>query len=78
MQLTNLENIFVLLFTGDDREQFAAGIQLFLLKNNGHIEIEDIQYSQNEKEYSALVIYKVLTSIENIYYPVDKEEDEEA
>ena len=69
MQLKNLENVFVLLFSGNDRTEFAAGIQLFLLQNNGNIEIEDIQYSHNGTEYSALIIYRALVDIENIYYP---------
>ena len=69
MQLKNLENIFVLHFSGNDKTEFAAGIQLFLLQNNGKVEIEDIQYSYNGTEYSALVIYRALVDIEDIYYP---------
>ena len=69
MQLKNLENVFVLLFSGNDRTEFAAGIQLFILQNNGKIEIEDIQYSHNGTEYSALVVYRALVDIKDIYYP---------
>ena len=72
MQLKNLENVFVLLFSGNDGTEFAAGIQLFILQNNGKIEIEDIQYSHNGTEYSALVVYRALVNIENIYYPSGK------
>ena len=69
MQLKDLKNVFVLHFSGTDKTEFAAGIQLFLLQNDGKIEIEDIQYSHNGTEYSALVIYRALVDIEIIYYP---------
>lgn len=76
MPLKDLENIFVILFSGDDKEEFSAGLQLFILKNVGQIEIEDIQYAQNDKEYTALVIYKILTNVENVYYPTVEEDKE--
>lgn len=74
MPLRDLENVFVLLFSGDDKEEFSAGIQLFILQNVNKIEIENIQYAANDKEYTALITYRTLVDISEIYYPIVEEE----